>query len=174
MKGTISATIKGAKKLLLQNPKELAEHTMVVDLLRNDLGQVTKNVKVEKFRFINEVFTQNGKLFQTSSKISATLDKDYLDNFGDIFTSLLPAGSITGTPKIKTIEILEKIENYKRDFYTGVFGIFDGKNFESYVLIRFIEKIDNQLYYKSGGGITADSIAKDEYNELINKIYLPF
>ena len=87
---------------------------------------------------------------------------------------LLPAGSITGTPKKSTVDILKNVENYDRGFYTGIFGIFDGKSLQSFVLIRFIEKIEDELFYKSGGGITLDSDLKLEYEELINKVYLPF
>jgi len=76
--------------------------------------------------------------------------------------------------KKSTIEILKNIENYYRGFYSGIFGIFDGINLQSFVLIRFIENINNELFYKSGGGITSDSIVKEEYEELLNKVYLPF
>ena len=69
---------------------------------------------------------------------------------------------------------MTNIENYDRGFYSGIFGIFDGINLQSFVLIRFIENINNELFYKSGGGITSDSIAKEEYEELLNKVYLPF
>ena len=102
------------------------------------------------------------------------MDDNWNYNIGDILLNLLPAGSVTGTPKISTINILKNVENYDRGFYTGVFGVFDGKNLQSFVLIRFIEKIDGELFYKSGGGITSDSKVEDEYKELIDKIYLPF
>ncbi|MDX4064767.1 aminodeoxychorismate synthase component I [Aliarcobacter skirrowii] len=174
MKGTIDKSIKDSKELLLNSTKELAEHTMIVDLLRNDLGKVAKNIEVEEFRFIDEIKTNKKTLLQTSSKISGNLDDNWSDNLGDILLSLLPAGSITGTPKKSTIDILKKVENYNRGFYTGIFGVFDGKNLQSFVLIRFIEKIDGKLFYKSGGGITSDSRVEDEYKELIDKIYLPF
>ena len=110
-----------------------------------------------------------------SSKISANLQNNWHENIGDILTSLLPAGSITGTPKKKTIEILNKVEEYDRGFYTGIFGFFDGENLDSSVMIRFIE-IDKkgELFYKSGGGITCDSNVELEYQELLDKIYLPF
>ncbi|AXK48026.1 aminodeoxychorismate synthase component I [Aliarcobacter trophiarum LMG 25534] len=174
MKGTIDAKLENAKEILLNNKKELAEHTMVVDLLRNDLGKVAKNIKVERFRDFSKIKTKNSEILQTSSLISGDLQNNWQEKIGDIFSNLLPAGSITGTPKKSTIEILKNIENYDRDFYSGVFGIFDGENLQSFVLIRFIEKIKDELFYKSGGGITSDSIVKDEYNELIDKIYLPF
>lgn len=175
MKGTIDASILNAKEKILANKKEMAEHTMVVDLLRNDLGIVGNNVKVENFRYLETINAGDKKLLQVSSKISANLEDKWSDKIGDILISILPAGSITGTPKKKTVELLEKIENYDREYYTGVFGVFDGKNLDSSVMIRFIQKeLNGEMFYKSGGGITFDSDAKLEYEELIDKIYLPF
>ena len=174
MKGTIDTNLNDAKNILLNSKKELAEHTMVVDLLRNDLGKVANNIKVEEFRTFSKIVTKDRELFQTSSIISADLQNNWQEKIGDILLNILPAGSITGTPKKSTIEILKNIENYDRGFYSGIFGIFDGINLQSFVLIRFIENINNELFYKSGGGITSDSIAKEEYEELLNKVYLPF
>jgi len=173
MKGTIEASIPNAREKILSNEKEMAEHVMIVDLMRNDLGMVAKSVKVEKFRYVEKIKAGNKELLQVSSKITATLPKNWHEHLSDILQQLLPAGSITGTPKKSTVNIINNIENYERGFYTGVFGIFDGKNLYSAVMIRFIEKKDNKLYYKSGGGITIDSNAKMEYEELIDKIYLP-
>ena len=175
MKGTIDSSIINAQARILGDIKEMAEHTMVVDLLRNDLGIVGSKVRVEKFRYVEKINAGNKKLFQVSSKISANLQNNWHENIGDILTSLLPAGSITGTPKKKTIEILNKVEDYDRGFYTGIFGFFDGENLDSSVMIRFIE-IDKkgELFYKSGGGITCDSNVELEYQELLDKIYLPF
>ena len=155
--------------------EEMAEHTMVVDLLRNDLGIVANKIRVDEFRYIDKINAGDKELLQISSKISGELKENWNENIGDILASLLPAGSITGTPKKKTIEILKDIEEYDRGFYTGIFGVFDGENFNSAVMIRFIEKDENSnLYYKSGGGITCDSDASLEYQELLDKIYLPF
>ena len=175
MKGTIDSSIINAQARILGDIKEMAEHTMVVDLLRNDLGIVGSKVRVDKFRYVEKINAGNKKLFQVSSKISANLQNNWHENIGDILTSLLPAGSITGTPKKKTIEILNKVEEYDRGFYTGIFGFFDGENLDSSVMIRFIE-IDKkgELFYKSGGGITSDSNVNLEYQELLDKIYLPF
>ena len=86
---------------------------------------------------------------------------------------LLPAGSISGAPKPRTLDIIQEAEEYVRGYYTGVTGIFDGENLDSGVLIRFIEKKDNQLIFKSGGGITARSEVHSEYQEIIDKVYLP-
>ncbi len=175
MKGTIDTKVPNAKEKILANEKEMAEHTMVVDLLRNDLGIVANKIKVEKFRYIDKINAGEKELLQVSSKISGVLEENWHKNIGDILTSILPAGSITGTPKKKTIEILEDIENYDRDFYTGIFGVYDGKSLDSAVMIRFIEQdIKAEKYYKSGGGITYDSDVLKEYQEIIDKIYLPF
>lgn len=174
MKGTIDSGIEKAKEKILNNEKEMAEHTMVVDLLRNDLGIVANKVRVDKFRYFDEINAGEKQLLQVSSKISAQLGKNWNEKIGDILTSVLPAGSITGTPKKKTVEILKNLENFEREYYTGVFGVYDGKNLDSCVMIRFIEEDKNgRKYYKSGGGITCDSEAKKEYEELLHKIYLP-
>ena len=175
MKGTIDASVINAEARIQGDFKEMAEHTMVVDLLRNDLGIVSSRVRVDKFRYIDTINAGDKKLLQVSSKISGHLEDNWNDKIGDILTSILPAGSITGTPKKKTVEILNGIEEYERGFYTGVFGVFDGENLDSSVMIRFIQKDQNsETYYKSGGGITCDSNASLEYQELIDKIYLPF
>ena len=86
---------------------------------------------------------------------------------------MLPAGSVTGAPKVKTLDIIKNAENYDRGFYTGVAGFFDGKELDSCVLIRYVEKNNGDLIYKSGGGITSQSILEEEYQELIDKIYVP-
>jgi len=173
MKGTIEASIPNAKESILSNEKEMAEHVMIVDLMRNDLGRVGTNIQVKKFRYVEKIKAGNKELLQVSSEITATLPENWRNNLGDILNKLLPAGSITGTPKKSTVDIIARIEDYNREFYTGVFGIFDGENLYSAVMIRFIERENEKLYYKSGGGITLDSSAKSEYEELIDKIYLP-
>ena len=86
---------------------------------------------------------------------------------------MLPAGSICGAPKPKTLEIIDKAERYDRDFYTGIFGWFDGRNFDSAVMIRFAEPAPGGLTFKSGGGITSQSDLEKEYEELIHKVYVP-
>jgi para-aminobenzoate synthetase component I len=174
MKGTIDAKIPNAKEKILEDKKELAEHTMVVDLLRNDLSIVAKKVKVTKFRYCEEIKAGEKTLLQVSSKISGKLGVNWQKRLGEIITSLLPAGSITGAPKKKTVEILNTVEEYDRGYFTGVFGVFDGESLDSGVMIRFIQKEKNgNLVYKSGGGLTCDSDAQKEYEEMIQKVYLP-
>ncbi len=174
MKGTIDAKIADAASLILNNQKEMAEHVMVVDLLRNDLSMVAHNVRVEKFRYIDKIKAGERELLQVSSKIRGELPQNWQNRLGDILTTLLPAGSITGAPKKRTTEIIKRVEKYRRGYFTGIFGRFDGENLDSAVMIRFIEKREEGYLYKSGGGITIDSDIQSEYNELKEKIYVPF
>jgi para-aminobenzoate synthetase component 1 len=173
MKGTIDASVKNANQKLLDDKKESREHNTIVDLLRNDLSIVATDVKVKKFKYLEKIITQKGKLLQMSSEISGKLPLNWKENFGNILLKLLPAGSVTGAPKQKTVKIIKESENSNRGFYTGVFGFFDGENVNSAVLIRFIEKEKDAFYYKSGGGITYLSDVQSEYNELLQKIYIP-
>ncbi len=173
MKGTIDASIPNAKQIILDDEKEAAEHATIVDLIRNDLSLVADNVEVTKYRYIDELKTNDKTLLQVSSEIRGDLKVDFHENIGTIFDKLLPAGSICGAPKKKTIDIILEAEDYDRKFYTGVFGVFDGENLDSAVMIRFIENDKNELFFKSGGGITAKSNAKAEYEELIQKVYVP-
>lgn len=173
MKGTIDATLPNAAQQILASEKEMAEHTMVVDLLRNDLSRVAKQVRVEKFRYLEKISAGNKQLLQVSSEISGNLELGWQNRLGDILAELLPAGSISGTPKKRTIEIIRQVEGYDRGFFTGVFGYFDGENLDSAVIIRFIEQQGNEFFYKSGGGLTIDSDIYQEYQEMLDKIYIP-
>jgi para-aminobenzoate synthetase component 1 len=173
MKGTIDASLLDAENQILEDEKERAEHIMIVDLLRNDLSIVSKDVKVEAFRYITKINAGEKKLLQVSSHISGVLEENWNENLGTILNSLLPAGSISGAPKKSTLAIIDEVEEYERGFFSGIFGVFDGETFDSGVMIRFIEKTSEGYLYKSGGGITLDSDVNLEYNELQNKIYLP-
>lgn len=173
MKGTIDASIENAAEILKENPKEKAEHYTVVDLLRNDLSMVADDVKVDEFQRIDFIKTQQKNLYAMSSEISGKIKHQYQGKIGSIMNELLPAGSILGAPKPKTLEIILEAEDYERGFYTGVCGWFDGMNLDSCVMIRYIEKEGDQLYFKSGGGITHMSKLNEEYQEMKNKIYVP-
>ena len=174
MKGTIDASLPHAKETILKDEKEKAEHVMIVDLMRNDIGIVATDIQVEKFRYVEKIKAGEKELLQVSSKITGQLPEEWKDNLGTILSQLLPAGSISGTPKKSTVNIIEKVEDFDRGFYTGIFGVFDGHALRSSVMIRFIEQEGDTLFYKSGGGITLDSDAHSEYKELLDKIYLPF
>ncbi len=173
MKGTIDASIENAPELLKNDVKEKAEHYTVVDLLRNDLSMVADDVKVEEFQRIDFIKTKQKNLYAMSSEISGQLKPEFAGKIGSIMETLLPAGSILGAPKKKTMEIILEAEQYERGWYTGVCGWFDGKNLDSCVMIRFIENDGENFWFKSGGGITHLSKLADEYQEMKNKIYVP-
>ena len=173
MKGTIDAGIPDAERITLNDFKETAEHNTIVDLIRNDLSKVSHNVRVERFRYTDIIKTNDKNLLQVSSEICGDLEIDYISRIGDILFELLPAGSVSGAPKKKTAEIIAEAEGSVRGYYTGVFGIFDGHDLDSAVMIRFIEKRDGKYFYRSGGGITSFSDPVAEYNEMIDKIYVP-
>lgn len=173
MKGTIDAGVEDAGKKILENKKELAEQHIIVDLIRNDLSIVARDVKLDDFRYIEEIITNEKKLLAVSSKISGRLKDEYTNRIGDVFSALLPAGSVCGAPRKKTLEIIIQTETHKRGWYTGVWGIFDGKDIDSCVIIRYLEKQDDHFIFKSGGGITALSEVSAEYREMIDKVYAP-
>ena len=203
MKGTLDASLPNAEKLLMEDRKEAAEHATIVDLIRNDLSRVAENVRVDKYRYIDVLHTNKGDILQTSSEISGRLPEDYPHHLGEILDAQLSAGSITGAPKDKTMQIIQEAEGYDRGFYTGIMGIYDQGELNSAVMIRFIEeetspvdfetdgeknfkakegkasegkepKANRKLYFKAGGGITSKSDCRKEYEEVIQKIYLPF
>lgn len=198
MKGTLDASLPDAEKQLMEDRKEAAEHATIVDLIRNDLSRVAEDVRVDKYRYIDVLHTNKGDILQTSSEISGSLPEDYRQHLGEILDAQFPAGSITGAPKDKTMQIIHEAEGYDRGFYTGIMGIYDQGELNSAVMIRFIEeenspvdfeadgeknfkanegkepKESRELYFKAGGGITSKSDCRREYEEVIQKIYLPF
>lgn len=198
MKGTLDASLPNSEKLLMEDRKEAAEHATIVDLIRNDLSRVAEDVRVDKYRYVDVLHTNKGDILQTSSEISGRLPEDYPHHLGEILDVQLPAGSITGAPKDKTMQIIQEAEGYDRGFYTGIMGIYDQGELNSAVMIRFIEeetssvdfeadgeknfkanegkkpKESRKLYFKAGGGITSKSDCRREYEEVIQKIYLPF
>lgn len=173
MKGTIDASLPNAKEKILSDKKELAEHVTIVDLIRNDLSQVSSSVNVNRFRYIDEVRTGSKNLFQVSSEVCGQLDSAYTNSLGDILLKLLPAGSVSGAPKPRTLEIIKEVEQENRGYYTGVFGYYNGSELDSGVMIRFIENRAGKYIYRSGGGITTQSLVESEYQEAIDKVYVP-
>lgn len=173
MKGTIDASIPDAEKKILNDLKEISEHVTIVDLIRNDISQIASDVKVSRFRYIDKITTSSKTLLQVSSEIVGCLDDGYLGALGTILVTMLPAGSVSGAPKPKTLDIIRQTELDKRGYYTGVFGIFDGMSLDSGVMIRFIEKQGSKHFYRSGGGITTQSNSQSEYQEAIDKVYVP-
>lgn len=173
MKGTIDASLPDAEQTIINDFKETAEHNTIVDLLRNDLSIVADNVRVSRFRYVDRISTNKKDILQVSSEIIGTLKDDRIDHLGDIIFGMLPAGSVSGAPKDATIRIIEEAEGEVRDYYTGVFGYYDGAELDTAVLIRFVEKEGDNYFFRSGGGITAYSNCASEYQEVVDKIYLP-
>ncbi|PJG85096.1 aminodeoxychorismate synthase component I [Conservatibacter flavescens] len=173
MKGTIDATLPNAAQQLINSSKELWEHHTIVDLMRNDLALIAENIQVTRFRYLERIETERGAILQTSSEICGTLPDNWRQNPLELLQKMLPAGSISGAPKLRTINIIQTVEPQMRGYYTGVFGLFDGENLYSAVAIRYIEQTPNGLQFRSGGGITAQSQCADEYQELQQKVYVP-
>jgi len=173
MKGTIDSSVPDAENVILLDKKEEAEHNTIVDLIRNDLSKISDNVEVLRYRYIDRIKSGERELLQVSSEISGRLGINYERRLGDILKAMLPAGSVTGAPKKNTLKIIRENEKYDRGWYTGVFGVFDGSCLDSAVMIRFIENSDGKMIFKSGGGITYLSDPIKEYNELIEKVYVP-
>ncbi len=173
MKGTIDADLPNAAQTILENEKEQWEHNTIVDLIRNDLSMIAERVEVSRFRYLDRIRTNRKDLLQVSSEIRGHLKPGWQSSLGNILLTLTPAGSVSGAPKKKTLEIIQESELVERGYYSGVFGYFDGLNLDSAVNIRFIEKTEKGLCYRSGGGITAMSEMKSEYQEMIDKIYVP-
>lgn len=173
MKGTIDAKVPDAENVIVTDSKEMAEHSTIVDLIRNDLSKVADDVRVVRYRYLDRIRTGKSELIQVSSEISGQLFNGYESKLGDILTGMLPAGSVTGAPKKETLRIIRESEECERGWYTGVFGVFDGESLDSGVMIRYIERIEDKLFFRSGGGITFLSDPVKEYEELISKIYVP-
>lgn len=174
MKGTINASEENAKQKLLDSKKEFEEHNTIVDLIRNDLAIVSQNIQVTKYRYVERIETHRGAIYQTSSEICGELDENWQIEIGSLLSKLLPAGSISGAPKEKTMRIIQQAEGEKRGYYTGIFGYFDGESLESAVAIRYIEKNEQgEMQFRSGGGITSQSSLEEEYQEILEKVYVP-
>jgi len=172
MKGTIDASEPDAEDRILNDEKEKSEHATIVDLIRNDLSIVSAGVSVSRYRYTEKIRAGGKELIQVSSEIAGMLDRGYESRLGDIIFSMLPAGSVTGAPKEKTVRIILDCEKYNRNWYTGVFGVYDGISLDSAVMIRYVEKSNNKLIYKSGGGITFLSDPLKEYEEMKAKVYV--
>lgn len=154
------------EKELLADEKELAEHNMLVDLGRNDIGKISEinSVKVDKYMSI-EKFSH---VMHIGSTVSGTLrvDKDALD----AIDSILPAGTLSGAPKLRACEIISELEGNKRGIYGGAIGYIDFTgNLDMCISIRLAFAKNGKVFVRSGAGIVADSVPENEYEECINK-----
>lgn len=151
---------------LLNDEKELAEHLMLVDLGRNDVGRVSKpgSVRVDSFCQIKKY----AKVMHLVSSVKGVLKED--ENSISALISAFPAGTVSGAPKIRAMEIIDELEPDNRNLYAGsIFYINNNGNLNSCIAIRTIMIKDNQLTIQSGGGIVYDSKPEDEYLETLNK-----
>lgn len=169
--GTIKRGITDAEdykneQKLLSDPKERAEHTMLVDLGRNDIGKVSEfgSVKVTDFMFVERY----SKVMHLVSNVVGTLREDKKPL--DALMAVLPAGTLSGAPKVRAMEIIDELETTRRGLYGGTVGYlgFDG-NLDTCIAIRTVLFKNNKAYVQAGGGVVLDSVGENEYQESCNK-----
>lgn len=151
---------------LLKDPKELSEHNMLVDLGRNDLGKISKfgTVKVDKYHQILKF----SHVMHIGSTVKGEIRED--KTALDAVDAVLPAGTLSGAPKIRAMEIINELENNKRGIYGGAIGYIDlTGNLDTCIAIRIAFKKNGKVYVRSGAGIVADSVPAKEHQECINK-----
>lgn len=157
---------KELEKGLLNDEKELAEHNMLVDLGRNDLGKISRfgTVEVEKFHQI----LRYSHVMHIGSTVRGVIrdDKDALD----AIAAVLPAGTLSGAPKIRACQLIGELENNKRGIYGGAIGYLDFTgNLDTCIAIRIAYKKNGKVFVRSGAGIVADSVPENEFHECLNK-----
>jgi anthranilate synthase component 1 len=151
---------------LLNDPKELAEHVMLVDLARNDIGRIAEygSVKVRDFKTIQRY----SHVMHIISRVIGKLKSGF--SVIDAFKSAFPAGTVSGAPKIRAMEIINELEPEKRGIYSGAVGYFDFRgNMDMCIAIRTLVANKERLFYQAGAGIVADSNPENEYQETVNK-----
>ncbi len=151
---------------LLADPKELAEHNMLVDLGRNDIGKISRfgTVEVEKYHCIER--------FSHVMHIGSTVRGEIREDCDalDAVDAILPAGTLSGAPKIRACQLINDLENNKRGIYGGAIGYIDFTgNLDTCIAIRIAYKKNGKVFVRSGAGIVADSVPETEYQECINK-----
>ena len=154
------------EKELLADPKELAEHNMLVDLGRNDIGKLSKfgTVEVEKYHVIEKY----SHVMHIGSTVKGEI-RDDLDAL-DAVDSVLPAGTLSGAPKLRACQLINDLENNKRGIYGGAIGYIDFTgNLDCCIAIRIAYKKNNKVFIRSGAGIVYDSVPENEYQECLNK-----
>ncbi|MDP2831138.1 MAG: anthranilate synthase component I [Candidatus Omnitrophota bacterium] len=158
---------RALEKELASDEKERAEHLMLVDLGRNDLGRISKpgRVKVDDFMRVEKY----SHVMHLVSEVSAVLDKKRFDIY-DVLKAAFPAGTVSGSPKIRAMQIIDELENIRRSLYAGAIGYFSfSHNLDTCIAIRTIVFKDGNAYVQAGSGIVADSVPQKEYQESVNK-----
>ena len=154
------------EKELLADEKELAEHNMLVDLGRNDIGKISRfgSVEVEKYHCIERY----SHVMHIGSTVRGEI-RDECDALSAI-DSILPAGTLSGAPKLRACQLINDLENNKRGIYGGAIGYRDFTgNLDTCIAIRIAYKKNNKVFIRSGAGIVADSVPEKEYQECLNK-----
>lgn len=152
-----------SKNELLNNPKELAEHHMLVDLARNDLNANCDEVEVTHFKEIQEF----SHVFHIVSKVVGKTDKPGID----VFPKSFPAGTLSGAPKYKALELIAGFENQNRKYYGGAIGLVgDSGDLNMAIIIRSALSYNGQLHYQAGAGVVLDSMPNLELKEVYNKV----
>ena len=165
-RGKTPAEDKALEEALLADEKELAEHNMLVDLGRNDLGKVSEfgSVSVERFHCIERY----SHVMHIGSTVRGEL-REGLDAL-DAISAVLPAGTLSGAPKIRACQLIGELENNKRGIYGGAIGYIDFTgNMDTCIAIRIAYQKNGRVFVRSGAGIVADSVPETEYQECINK-----
>lgn len=165
-RGKTDAEDKALEAELLKDEKEISEHNMLVDLGRNDLGKISKfgTVEVEKLHSIER--------YSHVMHIGSTVRGEIRDEFDglDAVSAVLPAGTLSGAPKIRACQIIADLENNKRGIYGGAIGYIDFTgNLDTCIAIRIAYKKNGKVFVRSGAGIVADSVPENEFQECINK-----
>ena len=165
-RGKTDAEDKQLEKELLADEKELAEHNMLVDLGRNDLGKISEfgSVEVEKLRSIERY----SHVMHIGSTVRGKISRGY--DALDAIEAVLPAGTLSGAPKIRACQLIGELENNKRGIYGGAIGYIDFTgNMDTCIAIRIAYKKNGKVFVRSGAGIVADSDPEKEYEECLNK-----
>lgn len=154
------------KRELLSDQKERAEHIMLVDLARNDLGRIAQPGSVHLTRFMDVEYYSH--VMHIVSEVTAELAGD--NDTIDVIRAVFPAGTVSGAPKVRAMEIIEETEPERRNHYAGLVGYFSyNGNFDSCITIRTVACVNNKLYLQAGAGIVYDSVPEKEYDEVIAK-----
>ena len=165
-RGKTVAEDEQLERELLADEKELAEHNMLVDLGRNDLGRISTYGSVEVTRY--QMIHKYSKIMHICSQVESNIreDADALD----AVEAVLPAGTLSGAPKIRACQIIEELESCPRGIYGGALGYVDFTgNLDTCIAIRMAVKKNGTVYVQSGGGIVADSVPEKEFEECCNK-----
>lgn len=165
-RGRTEAEDQALERELLADEKELAEHNMLVDLGRNDLGKISKfgSVQVEKLHSIERY----SHVMHIGSTVRGEIREEY--DALDAIEAVLPAGTLSGAPKIRACQLIGELENNKRGIYGGAIGYIDFTgNMDTCIAIRIAYKKNGRVFVRSGGGVVADSVPEKEYEETINK-----